>query len=128
MALLRYFQKVNSKEVKKVEERPSCDVAPSDISQKKPRGSYLKFTPEEKAEIAEYATEHRVSRACQHYKDKNVKKTSVIDWRNAYEKELKKKVAGIKPGEAVSVTSLPVKKGAGLLFLAQSWMNSFKPR
>lgn len=129
MALLQYFHRTDSRTTKEVKERPEASpsvVTKSISDQKKQRGCYLKFTPSEKVEIAKYASEHGVARACQHYKGRNVKKTSVIDWRNAYERELKKQVAGTKPGEAVSVTSLPGKKGVGHLFLAQSWMNNFK--
>lgn len=75
----------------------------------KQRGSYLKFTPKEKAEIVKYTSEHGIARACNHFKEKNVKKSSIIDWRNAYEKELKKH-ADSKTGEMVSVESLSKKR------------------
>ena len=39
-----------------------------------------------------------------------MKKSSIIDWRNAYEKELKKKHADSKTGEMVSIESLSEKR------------------
>ena len=110
MSLLQYFRKVDTKDEEKPEKNEESSTNGPKSDRPKQRGSYLKFTPKEKAEIAKYASEHGIARACKHFKEKNVKKSSIIDWRNAYEKELKKKLADSKPGEMVSVESLSGKK------------------
>ena len=55
---------------------------------KKKRGQYLKISPKEKAANGKYARENGVASAVRKFKDKNLKESSVRDWRNAYIKEL----------------------------------------
>ena len=77
----------------------------------------MKLPQEEKAGIAKYASEHGVLKAVRHFKDKDLKESSVRDWKRLYEKELKKKCSEAlsqppEPGESdgVVVRALPVKK------------------
>ncbi len=55
---------------------------------------------------------HGVARAIKHFKSSGIeiKKSSARDWRIAYEKELKEKVANAKSGETVAVQLLSGKK------------------
>ena len=57
----------------------------------KKRGEYLCLSQEEKSMIARYARDHGVSEAVKHYKDKNIKESTVRDWLKAYKLELDKK-------------------------------------
>ena len=61
----------------------------SSTIEKKKRGPYLSFTPEEKAKVAEYASSHGVHAALRHYNQKNgkeLKENTVRDWVKAYKK------------------------------------------
>ena len=69
------------------------------------RGQYQKLSGEDKAAIAKYALENVIANTLRHFKEKNLKATSVSDWRNTYEVVLKEKK---KLGEA-EVKSLPGK-------------------
>ncbi len=71
------------------------------------RGAYTRISQEEKAVVAKYASEHGVAKAVKKFKEKNVKETSVRDWKRLFEKELKKKY---DQGEDVVVNHLPVKE------------------
>ncbi len=74
------------------------------------RGKYQKLLFEEKAIIAKYANENGVARAVKHFKEKNLKSSSVSDWKKLYEKELRGKRKFAVCGEEVTVPSLPTKK------------------
>lgn len=50
-----------------------------------------------------------MAKAVRHFKDKNAKDSSVRDWKNMYEKELKKRSKNAGIGEEVQVESLPGK-------------------
>ena len=50
-----------------------------------------------------------MSRALAQYRDKKVKRSSVSDWKRAYEKELQAKSKHTEPGKAVMVEALPLK-------------------
>lgn len=87
MALLKYFKKVESCEYSVPNVSSSHSTSHNMPAQKadkelkkKCRGSYIKFSPEEKANIARYASEHGVSKAVKRYSDKGVKESSVRDW------------------------------------------------
>ena len=67
----------------------------------------MKLTLKEKANIGKYTSKNGVASAV---KTKNLKESSVRDWRDAYFKEFKDKVKKAKPGEEVSVKELPSKK------------------
>ena len=60
-----------------------------DVNGPKKRGEYLKFSEKEKAVIVKYTSEHGVAKAVRHFQGKNVKESSVRDWKRIYEKELK---------------------------------------
>ena len=110
MALFKYFKYADalptstpfmpSETVKEVNE---------EVKQKKlkdgKRGQYQKLSGEDKAAIAKYALENVIANTLRHFKEKNLKATSVSDWRNTYEGVLKEKK---KLGEA-EVKSLPGK-------------------
>jgi hypothetical protein len=74
------------------------------------RGEYLKLSSEEKATIAKYACINGVANTVRHFKEKNLKATSVSDWKRMYEKELKIKKKLAIGGEEVVVPSLPEKR------------------
>jgi hypothetical protein len=111
MALLKYFKKVDSK-------KEGYGMAPSLLSTDemkktdngKKRGPYLKFDPKEKAAIGKYAGVNGVTKALKHFKGQELKKSSVRDWKTAYESQLKAKFINAKEGEAVSVEVLDSKK------------------
>ena len=63
------------------------------------KGEYSKLSLTEKATIGKYACEHGVVSAVKKFKGQNVKESSVMDWRDAYLKELKAKLNEAKPGE-----------------------------
>ena len=75
----------------------------------KKRGEYTRLTQKEKA-IGKYASEHGVTKTVKRYSDKDVKESSIRDWKKMYEKELRDKCKGAEPGETIVVDVLPVKK------------------
>uniref|UniRef100_A0A1X7TF47 Uncharacterized protein n=1 Tax=Amphimedon queenslandica TaxID=400682 RepID=A0A1X7TF47_AMPQE len=74
------------------------------------RGKYNseKISQESKAEIGKYASENEVTRAVKHFKDKNLKPSTVRDWRTLYLLQLKLSKKA-EPGQAVVVKELPAK-------------------
>jgi transposase-like protein len=61
---------------------------------KKKRGSYLSFTPEEKARVAQYGSVHGVQPVLRRFSeefDRELKENTVRDWIKAYQKELQNK-------------------------------------
>ena len=74
------------------------------------RGEYSKHSPADKAVIGRYASEHGVAKAVWYFKEKNLKESTVRDWKKAYDKELKEKCKCVSPGQAVVVTTLPTKR------------------
>ena len=110
MALLKYFKKIEEKPEDHDHRFTFSEPSTSSLSpvphRPKKRGPYLKFSPEEKAEIGRYASEHGVMKAMKRFEAKSVKESSIRDWKRAYEKELKERVSNAKPGEMVSVDSL----------------------
>ncbi len=57
------------------------------------RGSYVKFTPEQKAEVGKRAAEHGVAATVRYFGKRfpGLKESSVRTWRNAYTLEIKKR-------------------------------------
>ena len=88
----------------------------SSTTEKKKRGPYLSFTPEEKAKVAEYVSTHGVRAALRHYNQKNgkeLKENTVRDWVKAYKKELhskRKLMVAENDSELAAVTALPERK------------------
>ena len=80
------------------------------LGRQKKRGEYIKLTQNEKAAIGRYTSEHGITKAVRHYKEKDVKETSVWDWKNLYEKELKDKCALAAARETVVVAMLTAKQ------------------
>ena len=120
MVLLKYLCKTNSDQLPNPfgplsSSIPSRTIAESNkqirevLQKDKKRGEYNKLSPEEKAVIGKYASENGVSKAVRHFQDKNVKDSSVRDWKKLYEKELKERCKLAKLGEVVEVVTLPVK-------------------
>ena len=98
MALLKFLRPTGM---------PSCSISISEDQKpteaeetpKKKRGSYLKFSPKDKATIGRYASENGVKKALQYFKEKELKKNSVRDWKKAYELSLwEKQVNGAWEG------------------------------
>ena len=112
--------------------RAVIDTVSSHNSKK--RGSYEKYTPEQKAMIGKKATEHGVAASVLHYiKDfTNSKENNVSDWRNAYRLELNKRVRNGSEG-SINITELPQKKRGHPLLLeeefdkqVQAYLTSFR--
>ena len=74
------------------------------------RGEYTKMKQEEKAKVAKYASKNGVAKALRHFKEMNLKETSVRDWKKLYEKELKSMHGSMTPGTSLVVNTLPSKK------------------
>lgn len=113
MALLKYFKKVESCEPSTHHVEPSHlpnQNQPKNKQDKKPRGSYMKVSPEDKATIGRYASEHGVTKAVKHFKEKGVKDSSVRDWMKAYNREVRQQFNSAVPGTSFEpVTSFPGK-------------------
>ena len=73
----------------------------------KRRGTYQKFSDEERATIGKFASEHGVASASRKY---SVAESSVRDWRNLYRRELTIKAKEVKVGEEICIDALPSKK------------------
>ena len=81
--------------------------------QKKKRGPYLSFTPEEKARVGRYGSVNGVRAAVRRFSSefsKELKETTVQDWVKSYQKELQKKRTSSEPGCDLVVSELPGKK------------------
>ena len=93
----------------------------------KKRGSFEKYTPEQKAMIWKRAAEHGVAASVRHYMKEfpNLKENTVRDWRNAYRLELKKRVRNGSEG-SISITELPRKKRGVRYFLVKSLTNKLR--
>ena len=70
-------------QVSSLEEKEPAAVAKKSCSK---RGKYNseKISQESKAEIGKYASENGVTRAIKNFKDKNLKPSTVRDWRTLY--------------------------------------------
>ena len=90
----------------------------------KPRGTYVKFTPETQAAIAKYAFLHGNKAAIRHFAKelgKEMKESSVSTWKKKYSAELKRVMSerdSEEQGE-VRIKSLPVKKRGRPLLLGE---------
>ena len=73
MALLKYFHPVRS-EPKLNEAHGTSSVSSSDGQSEttRKRGTYSKFTPQDKAVIGKYASEHGITKAVQYFKGKDL--------------------------------------------------------
>ena len=107
MALLKFLRPI-----------PSCSVSISEDQKhmeaeetpKKKWGSYSKFSPKDKATIGRYASENKVTKALRHFKEKELKESTVRDWKKGYELNLWEKRKSTEPGKAVIVSSLDGRK------------------
>ena len=132
MALHRYFKtteklpnprgplskRVPSKSIVSANEAVRRVIEDAD-SPKPPRGPYVKFLPEQKAEIGKRAAEHGVAATARYYNKRfpGISESSVRTWRNAYTTELKKKRR--EGSENLTVESLPEKKRGRPLLLGE---------
>ena len=111
MALLKFLRPVDdSSSSPKVVNEVYTELCDTQLDKGKKRGVYQKLSSKEKAAIGKYASEHGVASAVRRYKDKNLKESSVRDWRNSYQKELAERSKMAKIGEEVCVDALPGKK------------------
>ena len=64
-----------------------------ELQRGKMRGTYTKFTPEQKAEIGKQAVEHGVAATVRYYKKRfpGIKESSVCTWKNVYTSEIGKR-------------------------------------
>ena len=149
MALFRYFKKEKGNSPNPhgplAQSVPSTSIAAANSEvgtvidtmsshNSKKRGSYDKYTPEQKAMIRKRAAEHGVAASVRHYiKDfPNLKENTVRDWRNAHRLELKKRVRNGSEG-SINIIELPQKKrgnplllGEELDKLVQAYLTSFR--
>ena len=79
------------------------EVSNHSVLSGKRRGPYSKTSQDDKLTIGKYASENGVAQAVRHFKEKNLKESSVRDWKNLYEKQLKEQIAQALPGEKVVV-------------------------
>ena len=99
MVLFNYFNRIAKvPSTEKMETEIELKIN-EDVNRPKKRGEYLKFSEKEKAIIAKYASEHGVAKAVRHFQGKNIKESSVRDWKRIYEKELKDKLHLGKPSK-----------------------------
>ena len=97
----------------------------ADRAATKPRGPYVKFTPEDQAAIAKYALWHGNKAAIRHFSKelgKEIKDSSVCMWKKKYSAELKRTVSKRDSDEKgeVCVKSLPVKRRGRPLLLGEN--------
>lgn len=111
MSLFKYFKKLENDKnlVTNPLDAPSNVLSKDEVLPQR-RGTYMKLSLEIKAKIGRYASEHGVTKARRHFKDMQLKDSSIRDWRKAYETELKAKAKNAKPGELVSVSCLTSKR------------------
>ena len=103
MALFKYFKKAEcgNDSASVLEAKVAGDKEEVSEVKKAQRGEYTRLSQEDKAAIGRYACENGVSRALAQYRDKKVKRSSVSDWKRAYEKELQAKSKDTEPGKTV---------------------------
>ncbi len=77
--------------------------------EKKKRGPYTRNSEEDKLVIGRHASENGIAAAVRFFNKKNLKESSVRDWKNLYEKQLKKLIEQARP-EKMVVKSLATKK------------------
>ena len=84
------------------------------------RGTYTKYTTEQKAQIGKRAAEEGVVSTIRYYAKRypNLKESSVRDWRNAYTLELKKRRG---EGDESAVMELPEKKRGRPLLIGEDF-------
>ena len=83
------------------------------------RGIYLKTSPEQQAEIAQYAAQHGNNAAVRYFSKKlavEVKSSSVSTWKNKYLKEMKRMT---RSGEEPIVKCIPLKKRGRPLLIGE---------
>ena len=91
-----------------------------EASKKKERGSYKKFTPEEKLKMGKRAAEHGMASPVQYFhklfSDHAVKESSVCTWRNKYLTENAKRKRLGEEETTMDLKQLPDKKRGRPLF------------
>ena len=92
----------------------------SSLSSGQRRGTYTKYTTEQKAQIGKRAVEEGVVSTIRYYAKKypNLKESSAHDWRNAYTLELKKRCG---EGDESAVMELPEKKRGRPLLIGEDF-------
>ncbi len=94
MALLKYFKPTTQIYSCQPQHGTCSNQRPDSVVSKKnfKRGKYndQKISQEATAEIGKYASENGISRTMKHFKDRNLKASTVRDWRASYLLELKK--------------------------------------
>ena len=152
MALFRYFEKTPKKlpdpdgplstsipsssisaansKVQPLLETATATVDDTIPGRRSKRGTYAKFSPEQKAIIGKRASEFGVVAAVKHFiKDyPNLKENTVRDWRDAYRQKLKEKVKEAKHKDEIQiqVTELPERKRGRPLLVGQELEQQIK--
>ena len=142
MALLKYFS-VQSKSLpdpngplsskvqpqaiesanKKVSALLAFDSSPKDDGSGPSRGPYMKFSPEQKAQVARYAMESGNKQAIVRYSKQwgdDLKESTVRTWKSKYEEEQRKR----KPTEPLPIKALPNRKQGRPLLLGEELHSS----
>ena len=73
-------------------------IAPSSAKKRKKR-KHQHFTPEDKATITRYTSEHGVASTAKRFKEKSLKESTMRDWKDLYHKVLLEKAKAAKPAE-----------------------------
>ena len=109
MALLKFLRPVpaSSCSISISEDQKSTEV---EETKKKKWGSYFWFSPKDKPMIGRYASKNGVTKALQHFKEKELKESTVQDWKKVYEFNLCEKRKSTEPGKAVIMSTLDGKK------------------
>ena len=85
MALFKYFSPADALSSSDSLSITTIKEVNSKVLNNKKRGEYIKLSEEGKAIVGKYASEHGVVRAVQNFKTKNLKASSVSDWKRMYE-------------------------------------------
>ena len=104
---------------------PSCSVSISEDQKhmeaeetpKKKQGNYSKFSPKDKATIRRYTSKNGVPKALRYFKEKELKESTVRDWKKAYELNLWEKRKSMEPEKAVIVSTSDGRKRGRLPLL-----------
>ena len=107
MVLLKHFHPVKSEPQLK-EAFDTLSVTSNKGQSETPRSKELMLQC--KAVIGKSASEHGITKAVCYFKQKDLKKSSVQDWKKAYEFRLLGKQKSTKPCEAAVVNKLDGKK------------------
>ena len=110
MALLKFLHPPVTSTGNSEDLKPCQKLSEAAGDETKKRESYSKISQKDKAVVGKYASENGVTKTLQYFKGKDLKVSTVRDWKRAYEVTLLEKRKSTEPGKAVTVNSLDGKK------------------